>query len=151
MRCSAECVSVLLPQEFVYPCTFFFVFLMTLIPHIISDLLDFTLQARLDRQSSIRPFCEQWQVWRKRGVCCRVQRRRAWQSMSVVMPLSAQLWHLSSQPLHRSLLAPDHHVVLIPVAALCCAVLCCAMLCCLCYAVDCIRLFHPPNIRHLLT
>ena len=85
-----------------------------------------------------RPFCGLWQAWRRRGACCRVQRRRAWQSMSVVTPLSAQLWHLSSQPPHRFLLALDHHFVLIPV--LCCTVMCCAVLC---YAV------LPCGVNHI--
>ena len=122
-----------------------------------SDLLDFMLQAQLDRQSLTRPFCALWQAWRKRGVCCRVQRRRAWQSMSVVMPLSAQLWRLSSQPLHRSLLAPDQHFVPTPRllcavlrAVLCCASLCCASLCCaaLCCGGDPVQLCHQSQYPH---
>ena len=111
-----------------------FILLMT--PHFAIDPLGFVSQARSDRQNLTRPFCGLWQAWRRRGACCGVQRRRAWQGMSVVMPLSAQLWPLSSQPLHRYLLAPDCHSVLVPV--LCCAVLRCIVLCCaaLCSVVD---------------
>ena len=44
------------------------------------------VQVRWVRQILTRPFCGLWQVLRRRGVCCREQRRRVLPSTSVVMP-----------------------------------------------------------------
>lgn len=62
------------------------------------------LQVLWDKLTLTKLSSEQWQVWRRRGVSCRAQRRRVWQSMSVGTPLSAPPLPASYPPSTRSAL-----------------------------------------------